>query len=336
VYVRYGTDLGGHQVAIVQSTYKVGKFRDLFVTEEIGTTTLRRRCPWGYCLSLAFSPVFRRFMELETSVGTTFGCVARIYLAQHEGDGHLDVLDRTFFMNYTESSYGRGFINAVGETFPELSSPNLRDAMEQYLNGSLSDAKMKLEGCLSYSKMQCGCCSCTGSGRTQNYGCYLGLAATVVDLISTLSAVSIEHEKKIQPTLAGLRRLLDNNTTKMHEKDTETCTRSHRLLHKRRTGKIYNSYDTTKRLELMVVDILYLFTGMDHTYPDLMRPGSKQRTRTAVSSNGMCVFIDGLCLLSTQAELIWRIHAIPGCIAKFSNKEDPIPREYDTISDFRS
>jgi hypothetical protein len=181
VYVQYVTDLSVPRVAITKSTYKLGGYKSLFGAEEIGAT--HRRCPWNSCFREAFDPEFTRFMDLETSLGTLLGCVARIYLAQYEGITTLDSLDRTFFINNTDSSYGRGFIHTVRTAFPELSSQNSRTSMEECLNSYLSNANRELEGSFSLFKKHCGCSSCAGSGRTENYGCFMGLAATIVDLV---------------------------------------------------------------------------------------------------------------------------------------------------------
>lgn len=157
-------------------------------------------------------------MELQASMGTMLGCVARVYLAHYEGDTDLDVKDRQFFMDYSESSYDQGLISAVEEWFPELASESVRDAMNKVLTSSLRNAKMELEACFSRFKLNFGCSDYAGLGRTRECGWYIGLAATLVDLVSTLSAVHIEHETKIRPTLEGLRHFLDINTSKVHSK----------------------------------------------------------------------------------------------------------------------
>ncbi|KAI4713466.1 hypothetical protein J4E89_002446 [Alternaria sp. Ai002NY15] len=335
VHVRYDTSTTSNKIAIMRSTYVVREFRDLFIAEEPGTTTLRRRLSWENCLSLAYGSEFDKFMELQTCVGSMLGSMARVYLAHHKEDIDLDVLDRKFFINYSENSYGRDFVNAVGALFPELSSVGVRRAMEKALVTKLSVAKMELECCLSYFKSKCECLRCAGSIRTLDYGCYLGFAATLVDLIVTLFSVNIEHDEKIRPTLAGLRRFLKLNTQKMCYRDLDMSERVQILLYKRRTGEKYVDYDTTRRLETAIEDIHHLFTGMNHTFPQSTDPKVKRRTRVAVSSNGICVFIEGIRELSTRAETMRCIHVIPGRIAKYSHHENSIPREYDTISDPR-
>jgi hypothetical protein len=335
VHVRYGTNTTSNKIVIMRSTYVVGKFRDLFIAEEPGTTTLRRRLSWENCLSLAYGSEFDKFMELQTCVGSMLGSMARVYLAHHEEDIDLDFQDRKFFINYSENSYSRDFVNAVGALFPELSSVGVHKAMEKALVTKLSAAKMELESCLSHFKSKCGCLHCAGSGRTPDYGCYLGLAATLVDLIVTLFSVNIGHDEKIRPTLAGLRRFLSINTQKMCYRDLDISERVQILLYKRRTGERYGDVDTTKRLETAIEDIHHLFTGMNHTFPLSTNTNVKRRTRVAVSSNGICVFIEGIRELSTRAETMRCIHVIPGRIAKYSHHENSIPREYDTISDPR-
>jgi hypothetical protein len=263
------------------------------------------------------------------------GCVARIYQAHLEGDGGLNATDRKFFMNYAEGSHGRGFVSAVEEWFPELSETTLRSAMNEALRMNLTCAQRELEACLVLFQSSCGCSSCGQGGRLQSHGCYLAIAATLIDLISMLSAVVIKHEEMIWPTFAGLRYFFAINSAKMHERDTSTSDRCHRILYKRRAKEMYDHDDITKRLEFIVEEVLHLFTGMAHAYPNSRGSESTRRTRTAISSEGICVFAEGIRALSTRPETMRCMRIIPGRIAKFNPNKDSIAREYDTISDAR-
>jgi hypothetical protein len=234
------------------------------------------------------------------------GCVARIYQAHLEGDGGLNATDRKFFMNYAEGSHGRGFVSAVEEWFPELSETTLRSAMNEALRMNLTCAQRELEACLVLFQSSCGCSSCGQGGRLQSHGCYLAIAATLIDLISMLSAVVIKHEEMIWPTFAGLRYFFAINSAKMHERDTSTSDRCHRILYKRRAKEMYDHDDITKRLEFIVEG------GPSSVHRHGSRVSELERIRINPTDENCHKFRGNMCLRRghSRAQYTTRDHAV--------------------------
>jgi hypothetical protein len=90
-----------------------------------------------------------------------------------------------------------------------------------------------------------------------------------------------------------------------------------------------------KQLGTMLEDVLLLFTGYNSggvgsAYHD----GLPTKPRTAICGSGICVFIEGIVSMTTQAELLRKIHVMPGRIAHCRpGRLNSVPRDYDAVLD---
>ncbi|KAI6772959.1 hypothetical protein HG530_003917 [Fusarium avenaceum] len=92
-------------------------------------------------------------------------------------------------------------------------------------------------------------------------------------------------------------------------------------------------YDDINLLGLLVEEVLILFTGTSFGGGKPLVLANKDSTsRLAVCGSGICVFIHGMVSISTRADLLRRIHVIPGRIGrKVLRNPDAVCREYDSV-----
>jgi hypothetical protein len=163
VYVRFADLEQSHGIAISQSTYLLNDPRDLLhFTPNEQLLHIRRRVPWDRCLEDTFGNAFNDFMKLRTAVWKILGSFARISMALAEGEADVGDYSRKYFFEFSEASYGQGFINSVLILLPELAGPDMRNRMQSVLSLSFSEAQSYLEE--SVLTFQCSC-SCFQCGR---------------------------------------------------------------------------------------------------------------------------------------------------------------------------
>ncbi|CRK30396.1 hypothetical protein BN1708_000926 [Verticillium longisporum] len=130
VHVQYGSATTASMIDISSTSYGIGNIRDIIALDDERSLTLRSRVPWDLALSLVFGGIFLKLMKAPKLLGSLLGSIARVTLALAVGERDVGDCDRGDFIDFTEASYGHGFINSVSQTFPELSSSELRQHME--------------------------------------------------------------------------------------------------------------------------------------------------------------------------------------------------------------
>jgi hypothetical protein len=85
----------------------------------------------------------------------------------------------------------------------------------------------------------------------------------------------------------------------------------------------------------MLKDILVVFTGLENPNGISGHGESTTGNRViAVSQNGICVFIEGLVSMSPRANLLRRVHVMPGHIARATpRRPQAIPKIFDCVID---
>ncbi|KAM0507746.1 hypothetical protein ACHAQF_003583 [Verticillium nonalfalfae] len=130
VHVQYGSETTTAMIDISSTSYVIGNIRDIIALDDQKSLKLRSRVPWDLALSLNFGDIFLKLMKASKLLGSLLGSIARVRLALAVGERDVGDCDRGDYVDFNEASYGRGFINSVSQTFPELSSPELRQHME--------------------------------------------------------------------------------------------------------------------------------------------------------------------------------------------------------------
>ncbi|KAF9775622.1 hypothetical protein IL306_006256 [Fusarium sp. DS 682] len=147
VHVKYVSDEElQSRMVLSQSTFLLGNASDILkYTSDSTSLMIRRRVPWETCLETTFGRGFQELCDCRTALGLLFGSVARISLALAEGETDVQSLSREAYREFSETSYGRGFIDSVGNLFPELGKLDLRREMEAVLSESVLQAYLFLE-----------------------------------------------------------------------------------------------------------------------------------------------------------------------------------------------
>ena len=152
-------------VVIADSTYVLHEAKDILTyTLQNRRLLLRRRLPWKHCLRSMFGSMFVDLIERPAVLGKVFGSVAHICQALEEGEIDVQNQDRQAFIDFTEASFGVGFIDSVGEIFPELSSLELRPHMDLALGKSPKKAEEQFEDPFVSMKRNWSYVDCTDVG----------------------------------------------------------------------------------------------------------------------------------------------------------------------------
>ncbi|KIL89202.1 hypothetical protein FAVG1_07596 [Fusarium avenaceum] len=198
VYIRFA-DLGkSHGITISKSTYLLSDAKDLIqYTPDRQGLHLCRRVPWDRCLKDTFGSAFDDFMKLPTAVWKFLGSFARISMALAEGEADVGDCSRRDFIDFTEASYGQGFVDSSQSLFPELAGPNLRDKMQSVLSLPFSEAQNYYEESIlafqrsSMNGTMIGICMTNG---IQVRGCFLFSIAELEAPTSTVGFLSIHKQ----------------------------------------------------------------------------------------------------------------------------------------------
>ncbi|KAI0116359.1 hypothetical protein GGR51DRAFT_501101 [Nemania sp. FL0031] len=334
VYVRY-IDLARPDVVVSQTTYVLGEPKELLMYAPDSELVLRQRVPWDRCLHSTFGQAFEDLSSLPTDLGSILGGVARIHAALAQGDVDVGDYDRLFFSYFAEASQGSAYLDSAEEIFPEIKNIGLRGAMQSALSKSVFEVQSLLESSSLSLRRSCRCKDCSNTPQ-KSYYCLHGLAGTIVDLITTLSSVQFEYDKKIDPTCYGLDSFFQKNMVTEVLPPTGSTARTKvfkcaPIPHLARKGKAPPLRQTLDgRLECLI----RLFTGYD---PFSEFTGSMAlKEWTAISKSGICVFAEGLVSMTTQPDVLCRIHVMPGRIGRPKSKNSLSAREYEAVLDLSS
>ncbi|KAG7002055.1 highly reducing polyketide synthase alt5 [Physcia stellaris] len=168
VVVQYGKATN-EPLQVAGTTYVLGNCREVFGRiPEPDEYHLLVRTPWSGCLSRVFGTGFKSLANMPYVLGDYLGGVARIYRAVATGENNIGNLSRFHYVNYSETSYGLGFVNTVISTFPELNSVDgLLDRMQHNVNITFDEAIRNVEQSILSLEAICTCEYCA-SGQEEN------------------------------------------------------------------------------------------------------------------------------------------------------------------------
>jgi len=159
------------------------------------------KIPWDGRLARTFNPVFQDLSSLAYTFGAFLGSTARIYAALASGEPNVSAFSRVRFIESTQFSHGKGFINSVISIFPELERiRGLYDSMERALNSSFDIALQGVEQAAQSLRNTCYCDLCSGrsspdsnpsfSNGAPSGKCLFSLAMTIRNLVAILACTN--------------------------------------------------------------------------------------------------------------------------------------------------
>ena len=330
VHIRYTDSDELSKVVLSSSDFILRNPGDMVVhTPDERLHLLRTRINWDECLEFTFGHTFKELMKAESDLGEVLGGAARIYLALADGEPDVCGQRRGNFVNFVETSYGRGLIKSVGDIFPELAGSGLGEVMKFTLTKTVQHARSAIERAILSLKSRCHCATCSGtsflSRGEEDPDCLLVLAATLLELVTTIANVETEPESDIRPTVKGLRLVYEQVQSRVYpSRGIPHC----RILYSPKFNDVLGTMNMFSRsliirntIGTLMANVLCVFTG--YKIAETEQRGTFNY-RTAVSHDGICIYMDILATLSTRAELLRKIHVVPGHIEYRSRRYDSI------------
>ena len=264
------------------------------------------RVPWERSLSLTFGRDFHR-LNRSTEFGTAIGAAARMY------DLVFDTLDtpyvKAIVLNHCSSGRGQGLISFAVLRFPELlpHQPHMEN-----IGSSLAETQNLYRSSVQKIEKLCYCVRCRGGWTTATTAvrfCLVNLTGAIINLLRTLSAVSVPDD--LRPTRAGLEWYYKRQANIVNDK---LCDSTFPL-----SGLGYS-----ESLEKLLVDTTRIFSAREVT--STRNEMSANSVRSAISVAGICVFLEFLTDISCHPETLGRCAVIPGKIEMGG-------RNYDVVED---
>ena len=288
------------------------------------------KVPWNGCLVRTFGSTFQTLSGLSHILGSYLGSAARIYAALATGEPNVAAFSRPHFINFTQLSYGQGFIHSVTSIFEELGCiPGLNDRMEGALDSSLDDACKAVEEAAQTLINMCRCQVCSGilpanpewEPTLDNKGdCLFGLAVTIRGLIADLACIN--RDEALLVAVYGLQsHYRDNYALYMSWAEDKTQDRTLVSIAVGLPLVTETNDSPFTHSETLLEEIRDLFDGSCSD-----RGMDDPEGTTATSSSGICCYRECLKELSSKAAAMRIIHVIPGHIERGA-------AQYDSVSD---
>lgn len=313
VKIVYTNSSGGGPHSALQVTDKTFDLRtavDLFrmpnlAWEHSKLPPVSGRVRWDECLSVTFGQQFEKLMRHNLIVGTLIGSAARIFEAIARAEKGVPYAELEQNQLYLESAYGAGFIQRALHWLPELkraSQSHIHSAME---SGTFVEAATRYEASLSMLASSCGCKLCgpkedeLNTRRSIDSHCLVVIFETIITFCRWLSAFEVADN--LFPLLRGLHLACSRQAMKRRGYQADEADD---------IGSVGYILDrSTSVAGTLLEHGLILFTGRDMSELDV-----EYEFPCAVSSGGICIYLDSLREVSDSPSVINRIHVIPGQI----------------------
>ncbi|MCJ1311549.1 hypothetical protein MMC25_005222 [Agyrium rufum] len=364
VRIRYMDDQNISKAVVSGSTYVLGAALELLrSTPDVRLRRIRTRIPWNTCLSHSFGQAFMDLLSVPSVLGSFLGSAARLRHALATGESDVldwnnEKIGTRLFIDFVETSYGQGFRKRLAEIFPELRVPGLLEAVQAALSQGVDAARSNVQEAVTSFCRRCMCSYHRNKSGSYEGLCLATLALTLLELVTIIA--SIEFGPEILPTEQGFHNIYHNNNVThpghqfggpvdrlpdgMYERSNiyqMICMQTKRESVQSKESSSAQSevsrsvqYASFEYLGLdwilgirhyhhslatQMAEVICLFTGYGLTEGDL-----QDHLPTAVTENGICVYMDCLEVMTTRPELSRRIHLIPGHIAKGNRAFDSI------------
>ena len=334
VHVQYGP-VENALLQIRGTTYLLGDFRKAIdkIPDENIDSLLIARTEWNGCLRRVFGVAFLQLLELPNYLGSYLGSLARIYAALAQGEIEVGTLSRLKFYDFSEGSYGQGFIGTIMSTFPELRNVDgLRQNMEVAAEASFEKAFSAVEFSVLALETLCACRECLAIKKQQSAdmmverSCLLGIIYAIREVARIMACVVLDpqDERPLYPTVRGIKHF-------------SRYGKSQRML--RQWGEVASAGVSVTRTAYLgeKTDHAYYAMGLSekesenwvHFNPvnnvSILFQGPSVRNKsnifekgaglcTALSYHGVCCYVDGLRSLTGDPEAVRLIHVLSGQI----------------------
>ena len=290
------------------------------------------KVPWDGCLLRVFGPTFRELTRLTHVLGSFLGGVARIYTALATGEPNVATFSRVRFIDFTELSYGKGFVHSVTSVFAELGRvPRLHDTMERALGASFDNASREVEQAALSLRNTCHCGRCCGRSSSDADSdssidpvgeCLFVIAMTIRSLVTALASTSRDEDLSV--AVYGLQSYY-----------MESCAAYAAWLEQNEDKQTFfgmavglasasDPEDTlVTKSGSLIRDIRTLFDGS----VEGNNPAELEGT-TATAASGICCYRECLRAFSSKAAAMHVIHVVPGHIERGTT-------QYDVVRDGR-
>jgi hypothetical protein len=276
--------------------------------EDAVLTTITGRLRWETCLSATFGEDFQKLVKTPHTVGTAFGSAARILKAIARAEPSFDREVLQGCRSYFDAASGQGLVQNIIQWFPELEKT--KPHMESNATATLLEAKTRYEQQLTMIGQICRCELCTGNSSldSDNF-CLVVLVETILVLSQALAGMTVG--KGIYPTRAGIEMFYTRQLMIRLDRKSFGDKVDH-------IGLIFFvleatpiQYDNKENIaETRLLDASRLFAGRDTRLQDVPYGTS------ALTSGGICFYLDVLRELSLDRECAGRVHVVPGRIER--------------------
>ena len=333
VAIHYVNQATMDAVQLRSTTFVLGRNEDIFVeSSNSHMIHLLIRTPWSNCLKRVFGSTFTACVGFSRQLGAFLGSAARIYSALARSELKVSSWSRQRYINFLPSSYGLGFVNTVFEVLPELSDVNgLEDIMRQSAEASFEEAIRDLDVSIHDLRKLCSCDLCTRQGRVTMLSltsrrCSIVMARTIRQIALTMSSASIEGN--ILPTVSGLESIYDYNAylwsqpLVSRQDEISSALDLESLVDGQEPLEPINSALRTGAPLQLTSPLEEIFLGRNPSN----EVQDHEQSQLAFAHSGVCIYIQALRGISCKAELMRRVHVLPGHIQHGT-------RYYDRILD---
>ena len=302
------------------------------------------RVPWDEAIKRTFGSLGIELLEARRSFGALIGSAARIFaaVAHHDKDLESYLKPRSNMENkidfyrswigYNVESFGRGYVNFALGRLHELEE--LHDAIEPCLGYSVHQALTEYKDAALKLKKICSCESCKQGvigAAPESSNCIYRLGEFIIILLWQLSVVDVST--MMQPTQRGLERIY-------YAWQYGSPSHSHR----RYLDKYQHVGNIVPLLNYLDASTTYqatrcLFAGCDGG--DLIYlshlPGDQNVSKLfpALTTQGLCLFVDTLVEISDRPETRKFLHILPGTIEGPSGTHFAHVEDGETIDEYQ-
>ncbi|KAF2193192.1 hypothetical protein K469DRAFT_745524 [Zopfia rhizophila CBS 207.26] len=304
------------------------------------------RLDWKDLLSSAFLSDFKNLMKIARVLGECIGSAARLFKGLALADETFPFSYRESHIDYSDKTYGPGFVKNVVQWFPELCK--LKDIMDQSVLQDLVSARRSYEitghnifeefdeedvemtPAPEYEDSQCSSAENydgafserkeqSADGLALNWNpdrfCQVVITETIISLSRTMSHVCLEDENLL-PTRSGIEsaygRQMSRRLSARHGKEALRTVGP--IAFCLESGIAFPSQveeeENKDGVELRLYHVLELFAGRTPPQNDL--------NCSALCANGICAFLDtlsGQSLENANIDSASMIHILCGRIS---------------------
>jgi hypothetical protein len=319
-------------LSIVNMSYCIPSGRQLVLGDRVDENSIltHGRVDWSTCLCDTFgSPMKALLTSLAHQTGSCLGSAARIYqeLMCNPNPDFIHSDQTNWQLPPNKNCFGRGFYIHARNMFSELhQDPLLLATAERMLDKSAEEAVRDFTASINSVRTYCQCPICNEisisddsslkdeylkRGPGKKYCCVL-LVAVLIDVILLSAQVNFHQDLAVRPTFTGIERLYGAREAA----GRATPRKNLELLRNPSPTPVSKTFNS----------LLELFTGRTHSSLTVSE-------NSAISSEGICIYLKSLCEISSSPECLCSLWMIPGKIAWNGHLYNSVVDKDSTLED---